>query len=65
MSYVAQSPTKTVGADGRTAGSIDDKVDLTGFGFGGVHSAEFTFTLQKTTSFYNELLRKFDITFLP
>ncbi len=65
MAYVAQSPTKTVGADGRTAGSIDDKVDLTGFGFGGVHSAEFTFTLQKTTPFYNELLRRCDIAFLP
>ena len=65
MSYVAQSPTKTVGADGRTAGSIDDQLDLAGFGFGGAHSAEFTFTLQKTTSFYNELLRKCDIAFLP
>lgn len=65
MSYVAQSPTKAVGADGRTAGSIDDKVDMAMYGFGGMHSAQFRFALQQTVSFYNELLTKFDITFLP
>jgi hypothetical protein len=65
MSYVAQSPTKAVGADGRTAGSIDDKVDMAVYGFGGMHSAQFRFALQQTVSFYNELLTKFDITFLP
>jgi pimeloyl-ACP methyl ester carboxylesterase len=61
MSYVAQSPTKTVGADGRTAGSIGPKVDMTGYSFGDVHSAEWNFTLQDTTSFYNRLLDEFGI----
>ena len=56
MSYVAQSPTKTVGADGRTAGSIGPKVNMSAYGFDDVHSAEFNFTLQNTTAFYNQLL---------
>lgn len=65
MSYVAQSPTKTVGADGRTAGSIDRSVDMTNFGFGDVHSAEFNFTAQKTKPFFNRLLEEFGLPFHP
>ena len=61
MAYVAQSPTKAVGADGRTGGSIGPDVDLSGYGFGGVHSAEFHFTIHKTVDFYNRLLDEFGI----
>ena len=65
MAYVAQSPTRTVGADGDTGGSIDGKVNLDGFNFGDVHSAEYNFTTQKTKPFFNRILEEFDIPFIP
>jgi hypothetical protein len=65
MAYVAQSPTKAVGAEGRAAGSIDDSVDLNGYGFEDVHNAEYSFTTQKTKSFYNRLLEEFALSFNP
>ena len=40
--YATASRTKAVGADGRTAGSINDKVDMDAqYGFGSTHSAEW------------------------
>jgi pimeloyl-ACP methyl ester carboxylesterase len=65
MSYVAQSPTKTVGADGRTNGSIKRRVDLGTYGFETLHSAEYELTAQKTSPFYSRLLEEFDISFVP
>lgn len=56
--------TGTVGADGRTAGSIDGSVDLSGYGFDDVHSAEYQFTPQKTKPFFNRLLQEFDLPFI-
>ena len=65
MTYVCQSPTKAVGAQGETAGSIGSKVDLATFGFNDVHSAEYNFTVQQTKLFYNKLLEKFQLSFIP
>ncbi len=65
MSYVAQSPMKAVGAEGRTQGSIDSEVDMSDYSFGNVHSAQFEFRAQQLTPFYNRLLEEFDLPFLP
>jgi hypothetical protein len=61
MAYAVQSPTLTVGAEGRTAGAISDSVGMQAFGFGDVHSAQFLFPLQKTKDLYDTLLIKFQI----
>jgi hypothetical protein len=65
MSYLAQSPMRAVGAEGRTLGSVDGSVDMSGYSFGDVHSAEFNFRLQQTVPFYNRMLEEFDLPFLP
>ena len=58
MSMVAQSKTKSVGAEPRTRGGIDGTVNL-GEGsiheFEDEHSAEFTRDIQQVRAFYNEL----------
>jgi hypothetical protein len=61
MAFAVQSPTKTVGADGRTRGAISQWVDLSNYGFDSVHSAEFLFTIQATKPFYTQLLQKLDV----
>jgi pimeloyl-ACP methyl ester carboxylesterase len=67
MSYIAQSPMKAVGAEGRTGGSIDSSVNMfqAPYSFGDVHSAQFDFRLQQTVPFYNRLLEEFDLPFFP
>ena len=58
MAMLAQSKTKTVGAEPRTRGGIDGTVDL---GDGTVHdfdieySAEFTRDIQQVRAFYDAL----------
>lgn len=63
MSYIAQSPMKAVGAEGRTGGAIDSSVDMFGapYSFGDVHSAQFEFRLQQTVPFYNRLMTAFQL----
>jgi len=60
--YATVSRTKTVGADGRTAGVINDKVDLDAkYGFGSTHSAQWVWRVQNTYSFYYDLMDKFEL----
>ena len=62
MALVAQSKTKTVGAEPRTRGGIDGTVELgdgTVHDFGREHSAEFTRDIQQVRAFYDELLIQF------
>jgi hypothetical protein len=61
MSYVIQSQTWAAGSDGRTRGSINSDVDLSQYGFGDEHSAEWNRTPQQTADFYEELLIQFQI----
>jgi hypothetical protein len=61
MAYAVQSPTKTVGAQGATRGSIDDWVNLSDYNFGTNHSAQWNFEFQTTYSFYEQLLVKLNI----
>lgn len=64
--YATASRTKTVGADGRTAGAIDDKVDMNAqYGFGATHSAEWIWRFQKTDRFYHDLMKKLDLNPIP
>lgn len=62
MAFLTASRTKAVGADGRTAGSIDDQVDMdAAYGFGDTHSAEFEWNYQRTHEFYWDLMDKLDL----
>lgn len=61
MAYVAQSPTKAVGAEIGMAGSIDSSVDMRPYGFDKTHGAEFEFPLQRTIPFYNRLMTTFQL----
>ena len=62
MPYASQSLTRTVGADGRTRGSIGSVVDLdASFGFGDEHGAEWERTFYATRAFYIELMRTLQI----
>ena len=64
--YATASRTKTVGADGRTGGSISDKVDMDAkYGFGETHSAEWLWRFQKTDRFYHDLMEKLDLNPIP
>jgi hypothetical protein len=64
--YATASRTKTVGADGRTAGSISDKVDMDAeYGFGETHSAEWLWRIQKTDRFYHDLMKKLNLNPIP
>jgi esterase/lipase superfamily enzyme len=64
--YATASRTKTVGADGRTAGVINDKVDMdVQYGFGETHSAEWQWRIQKTHRFYHDLMDKLDLNPIP
>ena len=65
MAYAVHSHTRTVGAQVGVNGAIDGEVDMDGYNFDTVHSAEFEFHAQQTTVFYNRLLDEFDIPFLP
>jgi hypothetical protein len=61
MAYAVQSPTKTVGAESRTAGAIGDSDDLNGYGFNDEHSAAFNRSVQQTMPFYEHLMVKLGI----
>jgi hypothetical protein len=64
--YATASRTKAVGADGRTAGSISDKVDMDAkYGFGEAHSAEWQWRIQRTSRFYHDLMEKLDLNPIP
>jgi hypothetical protein len=58
LAYAARSSTRTVGAEGRTAGSITSSVDLSGFGYENEHSGFWAFTLQKVKPAYDALMDK-------
>ncbi len=61
-SYATASRTKTVGADRRTEGVINDKVDMNArYGFGETHSAEWLWRIQKTDRFYHDLMEKLNL----
>lgn len=60
--YATASRTKAVGSDGRTCGSINDKIDMdTRFGFCAEHSAQWKWCIQKTSLFYHDLLIKLEL----
>jgi hypothetical protein len=61
MAFAVQSLTKTVGADGRTSGSIGSAVDLDTWDFGSQHSAEWERKIQETAPFYDELMFRLHI----
>jgi len=64
MPYACQSLTYTAGAEHRTNGSIDDKVNMDAlFQFGTEHGAQWDRRIQQTgvLDFYQKLLLKFDI----
>ena len=64
--YATASRTKAVGADGRTAGSISDKVDMDAkYEFGEAHSAEWQWRIQRTSRFYHDLMEKLDLNPIP
>lgn len=65
--FAVQSPSLTVGVDGRTAGplNLDESTDLTSYGFGNVHSAEFLFSIQQTCDFYDRLLFELNVSLQP
>ncbi len=65
MAFAVQAPSLTVGADGRTRGSITEWVDLSTYGFDNVHSAEFLFTIQQTRNFYGTVLLKLGVAVQP
>ena len=66
MAFVARSRTITAGRE-QTGGKIgSNNYDLdANFGFADEHSAEWSRGIQKLAPFYNEFLRRCDITFLP
>jgi hypothetical protein len=60
--YACRTWAKAVGAEERTAGAVDGKVNLDAdFNFDQEHSAEFNFNIQKLTDFYNTLLDRLRI----
>jgi hypothetical protein len=62
VAYCTFSKTKTAGADGRTAGSISDSLNMNEeYGFDTTHSAEWQWRIQKTNKFYRDLMSKFDL----
>jgi hypothetical protein len=62
MAYVSQSPTKVVGAEGRTRGAIDDSFNLDDYySFGTDHSAQFNQRIQEVVLFYRDLLSELNI----
>lgn len=64
MAYACQSLTYTVGAEHRTAGSIDDRVNMDAlFQFGNEHGAQWDRRIQQdgVRDFYRRLLLKLDI----
>lgn len=64
--YATASRTKTVGADARTDGLINDKVDMGAeYGFGDTHSAEWLWRIQKTERFYYDLMLKLELNPIP
>jgi hypothetical protein len=66
MAYACRSLTQTVNADGsQTNGSIDSRVDMSAYGFGTEHSAEWNRKLHDTRAFYDQLLTEFRLPTLP
>nr|WP_281375600.1 alpha/beta hydrolase [Haloferula luteola] len=64
--YATASRTKAVGAEGRTAGVISDKINMGAkYGFGSTHSAEYLWRIQKTDQFYHDLMEKFGLNPIP
>ena len=64
MAYVDASRSLTVGAEGRTAGSINLAASVdsdANFGFGSDHGAEWNFGIQRAASFYDDLMTKFQL----
>jgi probable HAF family extracellular repeat protein len=61
MPYAVQSLTKTVGADGRTGGSVNGSVNLDTWGFGSQHSAEWERNIQETRAFYSRFLSELQV----
>jgi|GEM_PF-4669499 len=61
MAYAVHSHTRDVGAQSGVNGAIDDEVDLDGYDFDTVHSAEYNFRAQQTTGFYNRLMTSFQL----
>jgi hypothetical protein len=59
MSYDCKSPTQTVNAEGSsTNGPIDERVDMSAYGFGSEHSAEWARNMQQTHMFYQTFFDK-------
>jgi len=66
MAYVDASRTLTVGAEGRTAGSVSSDIDTdANYGFGLDNSAEWNKGIQTLTPFYNQLLDEFNLPYNP
>jgi hypothetical protein len=65
MALACQSLTKTVGAEGRAAGSIDSTVDMDTYSFGDEHGAEWDRNMMQTKAFYIQLMRSLQIPVQP
>ena len=63
MDYADKSLTKTVGADGRTAGVVGSSIDLDAtYAFGADHSAEFKGPLEELQPYYYDLMSNLHLT---
>jgi hypothetical protein len=62
MAYDCNVPTFTVNATGGTRGSIDTGIDMTAYGFGRNHSAQWQLRFHQTAQFYHQLLIEFGLT---
>lgn len=66
LAFVASSRTLAAGRQ-QTGAAIDENIDLSAppYNFGDDHSAQWNRAIQQVSVFYNEMLRQFDITFIP
>jgi hypothetical protein len=65
MSFVSRSRTITVGRES-TSGSVSGNHNLDStYNFGGEHSAQWTWAIQKLKPFYDRMLEEYDITTSP
>lgn len=65
MAFACQSLTKTIGAEGRAAGSIGSTVDMDTYSFGDEHGAEWDRNMMQTKAFYIQLMRSLQIPVQP
>jgi hypothetical protein len=67
MAFVSRPRTFAIGSEPRARGVVQESFDLneTGLEFGAEHGAQFSWNIQRTTTFYSLLLDFFDIAHNP